>query len=72
MEFSFKKKNYLLLIISILFIGLGLVLMVGGGAEDPKQFSYDIFNFRRLTLAPILIAIGFILVVFAIMYKNKD
>ena len=46
--------------------------MVGGGAQDPNQFSYDIFNFRRLTLAPILMAIGFILAIVAIMYKNKD
>ena len=72
MDFAFRKKNYLLLIISVLLIALGLIFMIGGGAEDPNQFSYDIFNFRRLTLAPILMAIGFVLGIIAIMYKNKD
>jgi len=46
--------------------------MTGGGSEDPTQFSAEIFNFQRLTLAPILIAIGFIIEIFAIMSKNKD
>ena len=72
MDFAFTRKNYLILIIGIVFIGLGLILLIGGGSEDPNQFSYEIFNFRRLTLAPILIAIGFIIQIFAIMYKNKN
>jgi hypothetical protein len=46
--------------------------MIGGGSEDPAKFSDEIFNFQRLTLAPILIAIGFIIEFFAIMSKNKE
>ena len=72
MDFPFRKKNYLLLIISVILIALGLILMIGGGSEDPNQFSYDIFDFRRLTLAPILMAIGFVLGIIAIMYKYED
>ena len=45
--------------------------MIGGGAKDPTVFSYEIFNFQRLTLAPILIALGFIIEIFAIMYVDK-
>tara|TARA_B100000131_G_C17994503_1_gene563936 strand:- start:568 stop:786 length:219 start_codon:yes stop_codon:yes gene_type:complete len=71
MSFLFTKKNYALLIIGFCFIALGLILMIGGGSEDPNKFSYEIFNFRRLTLAPILILIGFIIEIFAIMYKAK-
>ena len=71
MSFLFTKKNYTLLIIGFCFIVLGLILMIGGGSEDPDKFSYEIFNFRRLTLAPILILIGFIIEIFAIMYKAK-
>jgi len=71
MKFAFKKTNYILLIIGLIFIGLGLVLMIGGGSEDPTKFSSEIFNFQRLTLAPILLAIGFIIQIFAIMYKEK-
>ena len=46
--------------------------MIGGGSDDPQKFSYEIFNLQRLTIAPILIASGFILEVFAIMYRDKS
>ena len=72
MDFAFKKKNFILLITGILFIATGLILMSGGASEDPEFFNYEIFNFRRLTLAPILITIGFIIEIFAIMLKFKD
>ena len=72
MNFAFKKTNYILLIIGLIFIGLGLLLMIGGGSEDPTKFSSEIFNFQRLTLAPILLAIGFVIQIFAIMYKAKS
>ena len=72
MDFAFKKKNFILLITGILFIATGLIVMSGGASEDPEVFNYEIFNFRRLTLAPILITIGFIIEIFAIMLKFKD
>ena len=72
MDFAFKKKNFILLVTGILFIATGLILMSGGASEDPEVFNYEIFNFRRLTLAPILITIGFIIEIFAIMLKFKD
>lgn len=72
MNFAFKKKNYMLLIVGLTFIISGIILMIGGGSEDPTKFSYEIFNFQRLTLAPILLAIGFIFQIFAIMYKSKE
>jgi len=72
MDFAFTKKNYILLIIGLVFMASGLILMIGGGSEDPTKFSADIFNFQRLTLAPILLAIGFIIEFFAIMSKSPD
>ena len=72
MNFAFKKKNYILLIIGLIFIASGLILMIGGGSEDPTKFSPDIFDFQRLNIAPVLLAIGFIIEVIAIMYKDKD
>lgn len=71
MDFVFKKKNYMILIGGLGLILLGITLMIGGGSEDPTQFSEEIFNFQRLTLAPILIVSGFVMGVFAIMYKPK-
>ena len=72
MNFAFTKKNYILLIIGLAFIASGLILMIGGGSEDPTKFSSEIFNFQRLTLAPILLVIGFVIEIFAVMYKKKN
>tara|TARA_B110000014_G_scaffold227449_1_gene187272 strand:+ start:308 stop:529 length:222 start_codon:yes stop_codon:yes gene_type:complete len=71
MDFAFSKKNYILLFVGLAFMASGLILMVGGGSEDPSQFSYEIFNTTRLTIAPILLAVGFIIEVFAVMYRGK-
>ena len=71
MDFVFKKKNYMILIAGLVSILLGITLMNGGGSEDPTKFSEEIFNFQRLTLAPILIVSGFVMGVFAIMIKSK-
>ena len=72
MDFVFKKKNFTLLFVGIAFILSGLILMIGVGSEDPTKFSDEIFNFQRLTLAPILITIGFIIEFFAIMIITKN
>lgn len=70
--FSFGRENYRLLIIGLLIIALGFILMIGGGSDDPNVFSDKIFNFQRLTLAPILILAGFIVEIFAIMKKPQN
>ena len=70
-EFIFKKSNYRIMIIGIAFIVIGFVLMAGGGSDDPNKFSNEIYNFRRIRLAPTLVLIGFGIQVYAILYKNK-
>lgn len=70
--FLFDKRNYLLMLIGIVFIIVGLVVMAGGGSKDPKVFNPDIFDAQRLTVAPILILIGFVVEVFAIMIKPRQ
>ena len=72
MDFVFKKKNYILLISGLVLILLGVFLMIGGESEDPTKFSEKIFNFQRLTLAPILIVSGFVLEIFAVMLKSDN
>ena len=72
MDFAFSKKNYILLFVGLAFMASGLILMVGGGSEDPTQFSDEIFNTTRLTIAPILIAAGFIIEIFAVIHKGKE
>jgi len=72
MDFVFKKKNYILLISGLVLILLGIFLMIGGESEDHTKFSEEIFNFQRLTLAPILIVSGFVLEIFAVMLKSDN
>jgi hypothetical protein len=71
-DFAFTKENYRLMLIGLGLMALGFLLMIGGGSKDPKDFSPDIFNFQRLTLAPILILAGYVVEIFAIMKKSKD
>ena len=70
-EFIFKRSNYLIMIVGIIFIGLGFLLMSGGGSEDPNIFNTEIYNFRRIRLAPSLVLIGFGIQVYAILYKGN-
>ncbi|MEA1875111.1 MAG: DUF3098 domain-containing protein [Bacteroidota bacterium] len=67
--FAFDKQNYIIMIVGFVIILLGYILMSGGKADDPAVFSDAIFNFRRLTLAPILIVIGFGIEIYAILKK---
>ena len=68
--FLFDKDNYRWMIGGVVLIILGFVLMAGGKSPDPHQFNYDeIYSFRRITLAPVLVLLGFAVEVFAIMKK---
>lgn len=71
-DFAFGRENYMLMIIGIAVIALGYMLMRGGGSTDPNVFNPDIFSFRRVTLAPILIVVGFIIEIAAILRKTKE
>ena len=66
-EFIFSKANYKLMLIGFVVIALGFVLMVGGGSDDPNVFNPEIFNFRRIRLAPALVLIGFGIEIAAIL-----
>ena len=66
-EFIFQKKNYMFMFLGIAFIALGFILMIGGGSDDPNVFNEDIYNFRRIRLAPTLVLIGLGIEVYAIL-----
>tara|TARA_B000000609_G_C24058567_1_gene285274 strand:- start:439 stop:663 length:225 start_codon:yes stop_codon:yes gene_type:complete len=67
----FGKRNYKFMLIGIFFIALGFILMSGGGSEDPNIFNEEIYSFRRIRLAPILVILGFIIEVYAILTKPE-
>jgi len=67
----FKKKNYLISIIGIIFIIIGYVMMSGGGSNDPNIFNDEIYNFKRIKIAPMLVIVGLGIQVYAILISDK-
>ena len=61
--FVFNKDNYTLMIIGVVVLIIGFFLMAG---------KEDIFSTTKLTVAPFVVVIGFIIEFFAIMRKPKD
>lgn len=70
-EFIFQKKNYSFMFIGLAFIALGFILMSGGGSTDPNVFNEEIYNFRRIRLAPTLVLIGLGIEIYAILLNPK-
>lgn len=68
-EMALEKQNYRLLAIAFAIVVIGFVLMIGGGSEDPEVFNEEIYSFRRITLAPLVVLFGFIFGIYAIMKK---
>jgi len=72
LEFALAKENYKLILIGFAIIIIGFMLMIGGGSEDPTVFDEDIFSFRRITLAPMVVLFGFAFEIYAIMKRPKE
>ncbi|KAF2341268.1 DUF3098 domain-containing protein [Flavobacterium tistrianum] len=70
-EFLFDSINYKILLVGIAVIALGFILMSGGGSKDPNVFNEEIFNFRRIRLAPTTVLIGFGITIYSIFKKSK-
>jgi hypothetical protein len=58
----FAKENYILIIASLVILVIGFMLMSG---------TTDIYNSTKLTAAPIVVILGFILGIVAIFYRKK-
>ena len=72
LNFALGRENYKLLAIGFVIIVIGFLLMIGGKSDDPNVFSDEIFSFRRITLAPIVVLAGFIFEIWAIMKKTEN
>ncbi len=71
-QFALSKENYILLAIGFIIILIGFLLMMGGRNEDPNVFNPEIFSFRRIVLAPLVVLFGFIFEIYAIMKKPSE
>lgn len=67
----FGKMNYIIVLIGLALIAIGFILMIGGGSSDPNVFNDQMFNPRRITIAPILVLAGFVVEIVAIFWKGK-
>lgn len=69
--FAMPKKNILYIIAGFVVMLVGYVLMAGGGSDDPNVFNEEMFSFRRIVIAPVVIIAGIVIEIWAIMRKGK-
>ena len=68
----FERDNIKWMVIGGAVLVLGLLLMAGGKGKDPNVFDVDqIYSWRRVTLAPILVVGGLLIEIYAIMKRPK-
>ena len=67
----FDKMNYALMGVGVLVIVVGFMLMAGGGNHTATEFDWSIYSTRRITLAPIVVILGFVIEVLAIMVRFR-
>ena len=70
-DFAFGKVNYILLAVGMAVVIIGFLLMGGGGSTE-QAYDPDIFSVRRIKVAPVVCLLGFVSMIFAVVYKPKD
>lgn len=71
-DFAFGKDNFLLIAIAVIIIITGFILMSGGASKDGISFNPEIFNSRRIVVAPIVTMLGFGLMIVGILKNSKE
>jgi len=71
-KMAITPKGLRLLLAGVVVMIAGFILLSGGGSTDPNVFNYDMFDFRRLIAAPIVILAGIVIEIVAIMGCGKD
>ena len=60
-----------MILVGLIVMVSGYILMIGGGSSDPQVFNYDMFDFRRIVLSPLLVVLGIVIVIISIMRTPK-
>lgn len=71
-QMPFTMKNYITILVGVVLLFVGFMLMSGGGEHTATEFDYSIFSFRRISLAPVVVIAGFVVVGFGIMKRFKQ
>ena len=61
-EYPLTRENYILMLVGMVIVILGFFLMSG---------KTDIYDFRKITLAPLVVVAGFVFEIYAIMKRPK-
>jgi hypothetical protein len=70
--FVFSREKYIYLLVGVALNIIGFILMIGGAAENPNEFNADeLFSHTRITVAPILVVVGYAVIIYGIMKKSK-
>lgn len=69
-QFVFGKTNYQIMAVGVILVVIGFILMSGGKAESPEVFSEELFSARRITIAPITVLLGYIVIGYGILKKS--
>lgn len=69
-QFVFSKTNYKIMAVGVALVVIGFFLMSGGKAESPEVFSEELFNTQRITIAPITVLLGYIVIGYGILKKS--
>jgi len=70
-DLAFGKINYIFLAVSMALVVIGFLLMSGAGSTE-NAYNPDIFSARRIKVAPVVCLIGFVSMIFAVVYRPKD
>lgn len=70
--FRLGKQNYYIMLLGLVLIVVGFILMSGGRWTNPNVFpESELYSTQRITIAPIIVIIGFIVEVYAVFHKHK-
>ncbi|MCF0177901.1 MAG: DUF3098 domain-containing protein [Bacteroidales bacterium] len=70
--YSVSRKGVKMILVGLILMVSGYILMIGGGSASPDSFNYDMFDFRRLVAAPLLIIMGIVVIISSIMSKPSE
>jgi membrane-bound ClpP family serine protease len=70
-DFAFGRVNFILLAVGMAIVVIGFILMGGDGSTN-TAYNPDVFSARRIKVAPIMCLVGFVSMVYAVVYKPKE
>lgn len=69
-KMAMSRRGIKLLLAGVIVIAAGFLLMTGGGTADPQVFNWDMFDFRRIVAAPVVVLAGVAVCIVAILGKR--